>query len=306
MHRKYKMKISRLLSEHINANHSYGLSHNLGDSYLCEHNKIYRNIRVAAVKQGYKFSDEVCSASQAYLALPLSQLDAILEAKTIPYLDNVSVIKELEERRPGVIEWDDISDNLRKNFVFHESCHAVARELAKKASAGLKTENKLLHILMEESFANTCELLAVMDANESVHKVFYDRNSYSALFHEITNLKNLQKEIGEDSFTQLIFFGYLHSNYSFNSMDEKHLNRVLNIVTQQSFSLKQIKTIRALLKIGFTLDPRFKEVTSRFYMRLNAINFNYNKLSGFDYFETFEKHKKYNDYVIALASVITT
>lgn len=295
------MKISKLLEEHLRANHPSGISHNLGDSYLCQQNKIYRNIRETALKQGCKYSCEPSSANQAYQALPLSQLNAILESKTIPYLDNVSVIKQLEAQIPGVTQWDDISDNLRKNFLFHESCHAVARAL----SIGLKTEDRVLNMLLEESFANTCELLAVMDANELAHRVFYDRNSYTALFEEKTNLKNLQKEIGEEIFTKLIFFGYLHSNYSFSNMDENHLNRVLKLVTQQMFSLKQIKTIKAILKICFTLDSRFKEVTTRFYMRLNAINIDYNKLCDLDYFESFEKHKKYNEYVKDLVFVIT-
>lgn len=296
--RQSKMKISKLIGQHFSVSVSIGLTHNFGDSYLCRNNKIYRNIRIETLKLGYNFSHE---QNDAYQALPLSQLAVILSTKKIPYLDNVSVLKQLEDKIPDQVNWDDINDNLRKNFIFHESCHAVARELIKD----VKNEDKVLNMLIEESFANTCELLAVIDATEATHRIFYEWNSYAALFEAKTNLKNAVNEIGHDAFFKIIFFGYLHSNFLFNNIDEKQFNRIIKIAAPHSLTVKQIKTAKALAKICFTLDPGFKEVTTRFYMRLNGISAEFAKRADFSYFENFEKNSDYRDCVGKLILVVT-
>ena len=95
----------------------------------------------------------------------VSQLEWILQKKIIPYIDNTSVLKQLNDKLPENILWDDISDNLKGNHVFHESCHAVSRSLINEfyKDPVLKTKNDFqnhtLMRLIEESFANTCELL---------------------------------------------------------------------------------------------------------------------------------------------------
>ncbi len=292
------MKISRILEQHISAIDPMGLANNLGDSYLCLHNPIFRNIRRATIKYNYKYSNQ---QNDDYQALPLSQLATILSTKVIPYLDNVSVLKQVEKQMPGGAVWDDVSDNLRKNFLFHESCHAVARVMSHE----IKNEDKILNMLIEESFANTCELLAVVKAGESSHRVFYEWNSYTALFEAKTNLKKAEEELGREILFKIIFFGYLHSNYLFDHVDERQLARILKIITQQVISPKQIKTIKALLKICFTLDPRFKEVTTRFYMRLNDVNISNEKFKNFSYFENFEQNSNYRSYVDNLILVVT-
>lgn len=292
------MKISRLLEQHFSVSHPSGLEQNFGDSYLCRHNKIYRNIRLAAQKSGFKFSAD---RNDAYQALPLSQLPVILSTKVIPFLDNVGVLNQLEIQRKDAIDWDDIRDNLRKNFIFHESCHAVAREISGK----FRLDDPILNMLMEESFANTCELLAVIDTNELSDKIFYEWNSYTALFESRTNLKNAVAEIGDGLFGKIIFLGYLHSNFQFENFTESQLSRALKIATSQEFSAKQLKTIKALIKICFTLDERFKEVTTRFYMRLNGLGGHSKKTASSAYFENFEKNSAYREYFDKLILVVT-
>ncbi len=295
-----------MLEQHSAATHPNGLANNWGDSYLCQYNLIYRNIREAAIKYGYKYSSK---QNDAYQALPLSQLAIILSTKTIPYLDNVSVLKQVEEQMPYIAVWDDIN-NLRKNFLFHESCHAVAREKARILTSAtdknITNQEQALNMLIEESFANTCELLAVVNAEGAAHKIFYEWNSYTALFDAKSNLKNAQEEIGIDIFSKIIFFGYLHSNLLFNNLDEKQLNRIINIVTQQVLSAKQLKTIKALVKICFTLDTQFKEVTTRFYMRLNGVKHSRDKRINLNYLENFEKNPEYRKYVDDLILVIAS
>lgn len=112
------MKLNQLLQSHGAFEQAEGLPGNLGDGYLLTHNRIYKNIRKAAKGLQFKFADQ---PDNFYQALPLSQLDNLMAKKTIPYTDNVSVLKYLETNAAGRFYWDDVTDNLKKNYLFHES-----------------------------------------------------------------------------------------------------------------------------------------------------------------------------------------
>lgn len=205
------MKLSRLLEFHSQNATDQGLANNLGDAYLYCNNRIYRNVRDHVLKFGFKFSDEI---DPNYLALPLAELENILKNKKIPYFDNVSVLKKIEQNKLGVATWEDVRDNLKKNFLFHESCHACARSLYSRNSSRLN--NRVLNLLVEESFANTCELLAVLDTEDAAHRIFYEMNSYTALFEIKTEFKNAVRDLGMANVAKIIFFGYLHSNHLYD------------------------------------------------------------------------------------------
>lgn len=289
------MKISKLLEQHFSVNTEIGLNRNFGDSYLCSKNKIFRNIRKETLGLGYSFSAD---QNNNYLALPLSQLATVLSTKKIPYVDNLSVLESIESQMPSQASWTDIRDSFRKNFLFHESCHAVARHYA-------IDKYPVLDMLIEESFANSCELLAVVEAEQSAHKIFYEWNSYTALHEAKTNLKNAMEEFGSVLFFRFIFFGYLHSNFLRNNFEETQLNRVLKIALKTEISAKQLKTLKALLKICFTLDAGFKEVTTGFYMKLRGVVTDPGQLSKQDFLAIFEKNSSYVGYLERLILIVT-
>ena len=291
------MKLSKLLELHSLSSDPADLRQNFGDAYLCQNNKIFRNIRREALRRGFTFSHE---QNDAYQALPLSQLSEILSTKKIPYLDNVSVLKKIESRLPDKAEWGDLRDNLRKNFLFHESCHAVARELLQPLPKG----DLELQMLMEESFANTCELLAVVDAGDLPHRIFLEWNSYTALFEAQNNLRSALEEIGRSEFFTLMFFGYLHSNFLFDSFEDAQFNRIAKLAVPMNLNAKQLKTARVLLKICFTLDKNFKEVTTGFYLKLNGVSADFRQAGTYNYLDKFEKISEYRDYVSRLAQVV--
>jgi hypothetical protein len=253
------VKISRLLEFHDQATSSKSLAHNLGDGFLLKNNLIYRNIREAAFESGFKFSSET---NNAYLALPLTQLDALLNNKILPYIDNVSVLRSL----PPPIGWDEISDGLKRNHLFHESCHAVA-------STYLQTKQKDLFAMMfEESFANICELLAVVFAEDPVHRIFLAANSYTLLNDQRTHLKNAMKTFGNRQLLIFLMLAYMHANFLRDSMTEKDFERTSQIAFGKKTAGGEAKPLKALAKIAFTLDERFRTVTSQLHLKLNGID----------------------------------
>lgn len=272
------MKLTRLMELHRQALGNQDLADNFGDGFLVKRNRIYGKIRAAALQAGFQFSSE---PNAAYLALPFAQLENILAKKSIPYANNVTVIEKLVAQLKEDVVWDDISDGLRKNFVFHEACHAVARSFART-----KTEEdqkaKTFRILMEESFANSCEFLAVVDAEDVGHRIFFELNSYTSLFEEKTNIKNAIGNCGWACVFKIMWLAYLHSNYLHEYLDEKQWRRCLEIAGAASLSASQIKSLKALSKVAFTLDPRFRLVTTRFHLKLNGISVSAPEILNFD------------------------
>ncbi|MBY0553962.1 hypothetical protein K2P97_05505 [bacterium] len=297
------MKLSRLLELHSQNTTKEILPNNLGDAYLYKNNRIYRSIRDQVLKNGFSFSDEMNSA---YLALPLAELENILQTKKIPYFNNVDVLKKIEQKKPHVATWEDVRDNLKKNFLFHESCHACARAYYNTDSGHLK--NKVLNLLIEESFANTCELLAVMDAEDAAHRIFYEMNSYTALFELKTEFKNASRDLGFDNFAKIIFFGYLHSNHLHDYIEDRDLKRVVSLTGLKDWSQlsdKQQKTIKYVIKNCFQLDETFKQVTTRFYMKLNQVEIEHSDLKKQDYLSEFEQNSAYIKHLNNLSEVLT-
>jgi hypothetical protein len=272
------LKLDRLIEQHRQSLSVQDLADNFGDGFLSRNNQIYAKIRVAALRAGYRFGSE---PNVAYQALPFAQLEKILVSKSIPYANNVTVIENLVALLKDDVVWDDISDGLKKNFVFHEGCHAVARSFAKPNKVR-DQKSKALQILMEESFANSCELLAVADVEDTSHRIFFALNSYTALFEEKTNIKKAIRNSGFPVVFKIMWLAYLHSNFLREHLDEKEWSRCLAIAGADSVPAPQIKALRALSKIAFTLDSRFRLVTTRFHLKLNGILMTTNEILDFD------------------------
>ncbi|RYZ85279.1 MAG: hypothetical protein EOP04_16325, partial [Proteobacteria bacterium] len=93
------MKIAKLLELHRQHTGEGSLAKSLGDGYLLKQNRIFRNIRKLTSAGGAVFSD---AADRDYASLPFSQLERILNSKSIPYLDNTSVLSDLVLKLPDV------------------------------------------------------------------------------------------------------------------------------------------------------------------------------------------------------------
>jgi hypothetical protein len=285
------MKLSTLLDAHRTFSTEAGaLKESFGDGYLLNKNRVYSKVRAKSLASGFHFSNQV---GESYLALSLSQLDSIMAKKQIPYLNNVRVLEEIESKIPKLTVWDDISDNLKGNHVFHESCHAVAKTMSKEFAAAVapgSVENKVLLLLLEESFANACELVAIADADDQIHRVFYELNSYVFMLDDRANLAAAIKEIGFATVIRFLVLAYLHANF-LRPLEEKDFERAIALAAAPEglhLDAKHKKSLRAIAKIAFKLNPRFREVTTRFYLKLTGVNTTVNSLSRFDFLKVIE------------------
>jgi hypothetical protein len=302
------VKLSRLLEQHLQFSKA-GLSGCLGDGYLVSNNRIYRNVREAALNAGYKFTSE---KNDAYETFPLLHLETLLTKKQIPYSKNAAAFESLSPVAREAMTWEDIEGNLKKNFVFHEACHGLARSLALKHMGPNEKGSSLqahrafaLRMLLEESCANTCEFIGVIDATDQVHRIFYEIGSYVCEFESRTYLKNAFMEIGASTVTKFMVLSYLQANHLRTSIDEKSFKRMVELTGTKSLTAQQSKTLRALGKVAFNLSERFRIQTTAFHLRLNGIATKSTELFDFDFLAALEGQKGFANFLESLTLAIS-
>ncbi|MBL7545911.1 MAG: hypothetical protein JNL11_18985 [Bdellovibrionaceae bacterium] len=294
------MKLSHLLKLHKKNSPLLSLPKNLGDGFLLQNNFLYRIIREKAQQLNYHYSSTV---NEFYLALPLSQLEAVLNSKSIPYSDNVSVLETVQD----VATWDDITDNLKRNNIFHESCHAVARSLStplfKNASA--VPHSNVVRLLVEESFANACELLGIVDAEDPAHRIFYEANSYIFMYEDRFQLKKLLGLLGYPRTLKFLILSYLFSNFLHERITDNDFERILALIGLGQNQMIDLKVLRSTAKIAFELNPRFRWVTTTFYLKLNGLAYTASQLNEIDFLSLLESNSPHLNLVDQLSQFVS-
>lgn len=262
------MKLKKIIESHAQATTKESLGQNLGDGFLVSHNRIYRNIRQQTLKSGYQFD---VSPKADFLVFPFSQLENILQSQKIPYLNNVDVLNNLVIKLQDQVSWDELTDGFRRNYIFHESCHAVARSFVQVFPKGLE---KIYQLLLEESFANTCELMAVLDVKDSMHRFFYEVNSYTFLFEAQSFLKSGCESIGEVELFQMLMISYFFANVLKSGLSPSDFDFILNsvVTNDRKLSKTELKNLKSLCQIPFTLDLRFRTLTTGLYLKLMGLS----------------------------------
>lgn len=297
------MKLSRLLEFHRGESPNGALSRNLGDGYLIRHNQIYGNIRRLALEPGFKPSTDF---NPDYLALPLGQLDQILDSKLLPFVDNVSALETLVQRLGQTVTWNDVSDNLRRNQLFHESCHAVFR--VKAIARGFRQnqrsgENIILEALLEESFDNACEFLAVVDATKIEHQIFLTVNSYTSLFEETRALQNLTAAFGRAAILKFMILSYLLSNGLQEAITKPLVTKLFQLSfpeTPPAVVQKHSKTLLHMAKLALTLDERFRGLVTPLYLKMNMTPTSAAEIARTDWLAAYESSARHQDLLAAL------
>ncbi|MBX3040179.1 MAG: hypothetical protein KF789_05650 [Bdellovibrionaceae bacterium] len=298
------MNLAPLLQAHRQSA-ADGLSRNLGDGYLMQHNAIYRRVREEALKAGYAFE---ANADPAYEAFPLLQLSRILKNRVLPYTDNVTVFESLSPEQLAAISTADLEGNLKRNFLFHESVHGVVRDLSLKILGPIPSPKQseqdfLLRILLEESCANTCELIGAMDADDKTHRAFYEINSYICHFELRVFLKKAFQEIGPRTLIPHLVFCYLHANFLKDRIEDRHFQQGQTLWDNQKLKADELKSLRSLGKTAFQLSERFRQQTTGLQLRLEGISTPLERLVQFNLVDSLMTDKKIPEFIASFANL---
>lgn len=294
------MKLAKLLELQGTQSYKEEISNVFGDSFLLKNNSIYFKIRVATKELGYIYSSVI---DEEYLVLPLGFLEKILNSKVIPYYENSKVLYKIEKQIPHTIVWDQLTDHLKKNYLFHESCHAVSRSHYNQI---FKTEkNQILALFLEEAFANSCELLGVKDVNDTAHKIFYEFSSYIYVYELKSLITQLIQELGFQTVFKITMLSYLHSLFLNDHFTELIYSEIFSFAFEDQLKPNiPTKKIKSLMKIVFELNPRFKTATTSFYLSYHHLKMPSEKYCTFEYMSELKNDRRYSEYINELVRVI--
>jgi hypothetical protein len=258
------IKLIKILDQHNNfsTKNANAILDNLGDGFLLEHNKFYKIVRDRIWLLGYTFSNEY---NNQFIVLPFTQLEEIFLSQKILLLDNVTVLKNINLKALHLIEWSEIEIGFRKNYIFHESCHVIGREIISNSTK----QPDLLKLLLEESFANACEFFGMCEANSEVHKIFYESNSYATNFSDQSKIQN---KFGAEKVFKFTILSYLHSNFLNFSYTKSEIKLVTDFVFGEKLTSSDVQQLQFVAQVAFSLDDNFKQLTRQLHFKLNGLD----------------------------------
>lgn len=291
------MKLSLVIDKHKEGPlHPHALPLSFGDNYLCQKNPAFNKVRLQAIQLGYTFTHTV---DNDYIAFPMGQLETILKTKSLPYIDNVSPLIKINVQAQNGLEWDHVVDSLKPNYVFHECCHAVARSYNLKADTADKI---ILGMLIEEAFANTCEFFCIQYADDTIHKLFLEVNSYFTVFTDRNLLKKLIENYTATSVFKFMLLTYLHSHFLNEHLNDTVFNKILTACNLQNCLDK--KLFKSLSQNAFALNPRFRYTTTEMYLKLKGFKAPVQDTLKFDYFNYITHDEYFKTLITDLSTMI--
>lgn len=281
--------VVELHQEYLDVPHS--LPENFGDGYLCEHNRIYRNIRKQGVSCGTTYSLGGNSRWFDYMVFPLVNFDELINSKEIPYIDNYSVLLRLSQKYPKMtLPEKFIRDAFKRNYLLHETCHCIAHDfLLKETKNSQKISEekfsksvKLLNCLLGEAFANSIELISSAAEKTSIHIFLHVLNSYvpyspktQELVHKATG------EIGVEKFLKLSYASFFFNNLLGYEHSEANVKKLLDeFYPYFEFDNKKREIVAEAIYKCARLNPRFRDETSVIFFDSFGLGNTYKNLSS--------------------------
>jgi hypothetical protein len=235
---------------------------------------VVAHLRQAALTFGFKLSRRPSTLWNTYQVFPLLCLRQILAERTIPYIDNVTPLRQLLEQRPGIaLPERFVLANVRRNFTLHESAHCVAAHVLSGLSdkgAASRPEQQVLLSLLGEAFANTSELIGATFARTRHHRLFYLLNSY--LEDDASRTVTLRLMLSRYGFSRTVQFvcvSYLFSNL----LQDQVPSRSIRLWSQRIFgtcSALERGQHERLFRRAFRMSRPFREESTEMHFRLGG------------------------------------
>jgi len=286
-------KLQQFLKLHDESEASHGIKNSLGDSFLYRHNYIFKNIRDCFFKLGFTFTDkDFCH----YTVMPYASLKSILKEKKVPYFDNVTVLKEIEQQYPRKFNCHDIV-KVKPNYILHESSHCIVESFLKDLQLStnqLSTESqKAFKLVMAEAFANTVESLANLPNDTVEKRLFFELNSYAIHTKKVNqNIQQTYDLLGPTLIFHLVYVSYLFSNCLFPEPNTKVYQTILELLIPDVSVRKKAfdsQAVRKTFNHAFELSQDFRIQTTSFYLAYSGINGDLFKVLQVDIVELMKK-----------------
>jgi hypothetical protein len=208
----------------------------------------------------------------------LIALDTLLETQRIPYRRNFPALVALERSRPGFFSLSDLRQNRpTPNYLLHESAHAVAfAELfgaRRSVRSAMSDPDKLLHVMLGESFAMTAEYLARCHVSGSLATWLFSVSSYRHRTQKKKAVGELWQELGPDAVTWVVLAAFLHGNFLIESLSAHRVAAVLER-SRRTARLRPTRAVLAKLRSAasglMVMSPAFRRDTARLFLTMHG------------------------------------
>jgi len=172
---------------------------------------------------------------------------------------------------------------VKRNYLLHESAHAVAHAMLPHTGAGvalrqlpLAADQFIVRSILEESFANTVERVGFGLAKSSMHQLLYAFNSYIPF--QQPQVGALCEAIAQFGFGTVFAMGYLlhyASNWPPQAITSADLQRWLDKLAPQGGD----RCAQLLRAGGFHVNPKFRDETTPAYFALHGYEDAFARLS---------------------------
>ncbi len=271
----------------------------LGDGFLMKSNPVYRKVKLYALKIGAEYVE----AYPQYLLLPFHELANIVSSKKIPYVPSGRMLADVEKRRPETFGIEDV--RMPESYHLHEAAHVIAEHLF--ADVVVKDDQeKILKILMCESFANTVDALACVPADTDIHRFFLEHNCYMHPRKKIMDVMSRLTEVMGFRFTfMLTYFSYLHANFLQKGLTKTRIAELAeDYAPGIAMGAKVAKDTQALIGVGEKLDPQFRTITTGGFLKLEGFKGDVLEILNFKFMPVYERNPGFRRVVEAMAEVL--
>jgi hypothetical protein len=288
------LKLRELLDAHDRSLRADSIEANIGDGFLFEHNSLFRNLREAAVAAGASFStrDDLGYHTCPHIALP-----DVLGSRTITLGPTAHVLRKIERARPGLFTLPELPF-IKPNFILHESAHFVADlalpQVHRDGQRKGNRERAVLLILLAESYATACEILANLYANTPIHAAFSDFNVQRSVLDVEDYRKTVLRSVEAIGFPltfKMVCLSYLFWNFGYDRLTPKGISQLMEFSGSSLPAAKSTaRTVQRLSDYCFQMNRKFRTQTADFYFKFlgfthdieNLVDFNFLKLLNGD------------------------
>lgn len=270
----------------------------LGDTFLYNQNKIFRNRREMALQQKIKFK----KADSSYNISSLLCLPQILKQKSVPFSENKNALINLDLPVKKITVDDLVFLGTKKNHLLHETSHVIMWLVARRTvDLSIKIE-LMTALLLSESYANYSETIANCFAKTELHRHYLALNSFwSYSSEEVKTLTLLQKKHGKLTTNTTMFLCFLYANFLYKKISSYECESIRLFIGSHSAKLSTSE-IKDLFAIASQLNIHFLIKTGEIFWKTLGVDGNLFENLDFDPIDFLLQNPKLRNEILELIS----
>jgi hypothetical protein len=283
------IKLAHLLWIDEQYSSDLALINSLGDAYLCSMNILFRNIRNAFLRHGFRYACDASRLWRDYNIAPLFCLQRMIDEGLVPYNDTTATLREISSANPTIVVSPKLLFSLvKKNYVLHEAAHLVANQIVSHEDAfrsilcSTPAEQFVLKALTCESFANSVETIAAGLADSDTHYLFLLLNSYVEYsWSSQKTLRSVLPFFDIRSLFRLAFLTFLFENTHGTPPSDPVLESYIELGFGSGVLRARDKLLlKMIARRVFGLSEGFTQETSLIFFQLNRCEEEYRHFKG--------------------------